>query len=118
MLDIIILIIFAVRRSRKAKAKGYTGWHWGLASVLAFLTGEFLVSVFVFRYTYGGHPPTLDSILRDSTADPGKFLVSQLLATMGGIGGALFVKWRLDNMPDKNEQDRQDWLDRLGDRDR
>lgn len=114
MLDIIIMVVSSVRRSRKAKAKGYTGWHWGLASVLAFITGEVVMVAILSRFAYGGKGFTLEAMLRD----PGRFIGPQLLALMGGIGGALFVKWRLDQMPDRNEHDRQDWLDRLGNQDR
>lgn len=113
MLEIILIVVFAIRISRKAKAKGYKGWTWGLASVFAFIGGELLLSYLVAYVFNSGKLYTLQDLVAPS-APLGKIFMNLLLVLMGGIGGILLVKWRVDNLPDKKEQDRRDWLDSLG----
>jgi hypothetical protein len=93
MIEILVLIFLTRKIGDIAARKGVPVGRWKLYTVLAWILGEF-----------GG--------LLLSMAITDNLGMNILFGIVCAVGGYLFVKYRLEQMPDHNEND--DWINKIG----
>lgn len=93
MLEIILLIFLARRVGAKAVAKGEPKGRWQLYLVLAWIGFEITGAMIGYMISRN-------------------IVSAAVLGIACAAGSYLLIKYKLDQLPDK--QDTEDWMDRLG----
>ncbi|XZF14109.1 hypothetical protein ACTHGU_20210 [Chitinophagaceae bacterium MMS25-I14] len=103
MIDILIILYYAWRNSRRAQAKGQNGIVWGLITFVAFFFFEIAGTVLSVFFFYKG-PMTFDALQRYMQNLPA---ITAIFIFISGLGGYLLIRYILDRMPDKPQTDKQ-----------
>lgn len=113
MLDIVhlvLLILFSSRISRRARTKGYNPTPWVIRTVLFYILGLFLAAVILSTIIAIKNPALmqvtdLDQMMQYLSKE-GMFslLLYQAFGIAGGVGGFLYVRYRLDKRPPASKQ--------------
>lgn len=93
-MDVIVLVILTWQIGVMAKRKGYAPLRWRWMVVLSWLGLEVLGLLIGFSIS-------------------GNVLLAALLGFVAAIGGYMMVRYRLERLPDINN-DKDDFLERLG----
>ena len=99
-MDIILLVFLAYRIALTAKRKGQNAVKWAILTVVAFLFCEIIGGGIVLAYFYKGNL---------TQGDVAGYLMTHPIHTIfmwfSGLGGYLFIRYRLDKIPEKKPDD-------------
>ena len=102
-MDILILIYLAYRISIRAGLKGQNRALWILITLFCFFLGEGIGLTIIVSLFYHG-VWNAQALVSFMYAQP----IRMVFTLMCGIGGYLLIRYILDRMPDKNQNNSSD----------
>ncbi len=103
-MDIILLLIAIFSNTGLAARKGQPPARWGFYTLLAFF-GAAMIFGGIFLYASYDGPLTPEGMQAYAKAVQEDTLKSMIVAVLG-LGGALFVRYRLQRLPDAPSEKR------------